>query len=61
MRKFPKTSGNSASVPLRVKGTLGGKNITISMAPTGCNNYISTEFANQLVILESNIIEKLDF
>jgi hypothetical protein len=59
--RFPKTLRNSASVLLRVKGTLGGKYITISIAPIGCNDCISTEFANQLAIPESNIIEKLDF
>jgi hypothetical protein len=59
-RRFHKTSGISASMLLRVKGTLGGKDITIFIAPTRCNNYVSIEFANQLAIPESNIIEKLD-
>jgi hypothetical protein len=59
-RKFPKTSRVSASVLFRVKGTLGGKDFNISITPTEHNNYISDESANQLLILESNIIEKLD-
>jgi hypothetical protein len=46
-------------VLLRVKGTLGGKDITTSIAPTERNNYVTPEFVNQLVIPESNIIEKI--
>jgi hypothetical protein len=58
--RFPKTLGkNFASVLLRVKGTLGGRDITISIAPTERNNYVTPEFANQLVIPESNISEKI--
>jgi hypothetical protein len=48
-------------VLLGVKGTLGEKDITISIAPAEHNNYVSTEFTNLLVILESNIIKKIDF
>jgi len=59
-RRFHKTSGIFASMLLRVKGTLGGKDITIFVSPTRCNNYISIELANRLAIPESNIIEKLD-
>ena len=43
------------------KGKLAGKDITISIAPAESNNYISIEFANHLVFLESNIGEGLDF
>jgi hypothetical protein len=60
--RFTKTSKSYVShVILRIKGTLGGKDLTISIAPTERNNYVSAEFANQLLIPESNIIEKLDF
>ena len=45
----------------RIKGTLAGKDITISIAPAERNNYISIELANHLVILESNIREELEF
>jgi len=45
---------------LESKETLGGKDIIISITPTGCNNYVNTKFTNQLAIPESNIIEKLD-
>ena len=56
--RFPKTSKVYASVLIRVKGTLGGKNINISINSIGRNNYISTKFTNQLVVSKSNIIEK---
>ena len=45
----------------QIKGTIRGKNITISIAPCEHNNYISDEFANELVILDSNIGERLDY
>ena len=48
--KFPITSKRNVAIIFRIKGTLAGKNITISIAPTESNNYISTEFANHLVI-----------
>jgi hypothetical protein len=48
-------------VLLGIKGTIVGKNITISIALTEHNNYVSAEFANQLLISESIVIEKLDF
>jgi hypothetical protein len=47
------------SALLRIKGTLAWKYITLSIAPIECNNYVSIEFANELMILESNIIEKI--
>ena len=46
---------------LQIKGTIRGKDITISIAPDERNNYISDEFANELVIPESNTGERLDF
>ena len=42
----------------QIKGTIRGKDITISIAPDERNNYISDEFANELAILESNIGER---
>ena len=45
----------------QTKGTIRGKNITISIALGKRNNYISDEFANELVIPDSNIGERLDF
>ena len=46
---------------LQIKGTIRGKDITISIAPGECNNYISDEFVNELGILDSNIGERLYF
>jgi hypothetical protein len=39
-------------------GTLEGK-ISFSIAPIETNNYVSTKFANKLMLPESNITEKL--
>ena len=41
----------------QIKGTIRGKDITISIAPDKRNNYISDEFANELAIPKSNIGE----
>ena len=59
--KFPITLQRNAAILFKIKGTLAGKDITISIAPAESNNYISTKFTNHLVIPESNIREKLDF
>jgi hypothetical protein len=59
-RRFPKTFSKTIYALFRIKGTLAGKDIIISIAPTQDNNYVSTECANQLVIPESNIIETID-
>ena len=45
----------------QIKGTIRGKDITISIAPGERNNYISDEFVNELTIPKSNIGERLDF
>ena len=58
---FPITSKINFLILFKIKRTLVGKYITISIALAERNNYISTEFANHLVIPESNIREKLDF
>jgi hypothetical protein len=47
-------------VLFRIKGTLSKRDIIISIVSTQDNNYDSTKCANQLVILESNIIETID-
>ena len=57
----PITLQKNVAILFRIKGTLAGKDITISIAPVGSNNYISIEFTNHLVILESNIGEGIDF
>ena len=60
-QNFPITLQKNVSILFRIKETLVGKDITISIAPAERNNYISIEFANHLVIPESNIREELDF
>ena len=60
-KRFPITSKINVSILFRIKGTLAGKDITISIALAEINNYISTEFSNHLVIPESNIGEGLEF
>jgi hypothetical protein len=45
--RFPKTSKYHVSILLRIKGTLAGKDITISIAPAERNNCIGDEFVNQ--------------
>ena len=45
----------------KIKGTIRGKDITISIAPIEHNyNYISVDFANEIAIVESNISKRLD-
>jgi len=44
----------------RIKGSIAVKYITITISPAKDKNYIKPKIANQLVIPESNIIEKLD-
>ena len=41
---------------IRIKGSLVGKEVLISIDLNQKDNYVSTERANQLVIPESNII-----
>ena len=60
-QNFPITLQKNVAILFRIKGTLARKDITISIAPVESNNYISTEFANLLLIPESNIREELDF
>ena len=57
--RIPKTSRSYASVLFRIKGSIAGKDVTIAISPAEDKNYITPKIANQLVIPESNIIEKL--
>lgn len=43
-----------------IKGTLAGKDVTICISPVEDKSYINPKLRNQLVISESNVIEKLD-
>ena len=56
--RFPSTLKKFVSMLFQIKWTIRGK---ISIAPGEQNNYIRDEFANELVISESNIGERLDF
>lgn len=49
---FPKISTKCIYMLLRFKGTLPKKYIVIYISPTMYNIYISTECANQLMVLE---------
>ena len=51
----------NVAILFRIKGRLAGKDITIYIAPYESNNYISIEFANNLVIPKSNTSEGLEF
>ena len=44
-QKFPITLQKTIAILFRIKGTLAGKDITISIELAESNNYISTEFA----------------
>ena len=57
---FPSALKTYVSLLFQIKGTIRGKDITISISPCEHNNYISDEFANELVIPKSNIGERLD-
>ena len=46
---------------IRIKSSLAGKEVLISIDLNQKDNYVSTECANQLVILESNITEENSF
>ena len=60
MQIFPITLQKNVAILFRIKGTLAGKDITISIALAKSNNYISIDFANHLVILESNMLNFLN-
>ena len=49
---FPSTLITYVLMLLQIKGTIRGKYITISIAPSERNNYISDQFANELAIPE---------
>ena len=59
--RFLSTLKTYVSVSFQIKWTIRGKYITIYIAPIEHNNYISVDLANEMVILESNIGERLEF
>lgn len=60
-RRFPKTSRNYDSVLFIIKVSIAGKDVSIAISLAEDKIFIKLKIATQLVILESNIIEKLDF
>ena len=55
--RFPKTFSKCVDTLFKIKGSLAGRDIIISISPIEGSNYVSPKCANQLVIPESNIIE----
>lgn len=53
--RFPKNYSMCVHAQIKIKGSLAGKEVLISIDLTQKNNYVSIECANQLVIPESNI------
>lgn len=49
---FPKTFNICVDALFKLKGSLVGNDVIISIDPTQNNNYVSTKCANQLVIFE---------
>jgi hypothetical protein len=55
--RFPQTYKKYADPLLKVNGIIQGKNINIVICPTAKKNHINVDLANQLMVLEPNIIE----
>ena len=55
---FPKTYSEVAANILKLEGSIQGKCICIAICPTKKENLISDGLENQLLILESSIVEK---
>ena len=55
--RFPHTYKKYVDPLLKVNGIIQGKNINIAICPTARKNHINVGLANQLMVLESNIIE----
>lgn len=45
-RRFPESSYNSASLLFKIKGTLAGKNVIISILPIEDKYYMNPKLAN---------------
>ena len=57
--RFSKTLLRDGKALFNIKGNLAGKDVIIFISSAEDANYITLKIANQLVIPESNIIEKL--
>ena len=55
--RFPPTYKKYVDPLLKVNGIIQGKNINIAICPTARKNHINVDLANQLMVLEPNIIE----
>jgi hypothetical protein len=55
--RFPQTYKKNVDPLLKVDGIIQGKNINIVICPTAKKNHINVDLANQLMVLEPNIIE----
>ena len=59
--RFASTLKTFVPMLFQIKGTIRGKDITISISLDERNTYINDEFANELVIPRTNTSERLDF
>jgi hypothetical protein len=55
--RFLPTYKKYADSLLKINGIIQGKNINIVICPTARKNHINVDLANQLMVLEPNIIE----
>ena len=55
--RFSQTYKKYADPLLKVNGIIQGKNINIAICPTARKNHINVDLANQLMVLEPNIVE----
>ena len=56
--RFPKSYSKVVNYLLKLEGTIQGKSIIIAICPTIEKNHISNNLANQLLVSDSNLIEK---
>lgn len=55
--RFPETFSTCVYTLFKIKGSLAGRDIIISISAAERSNYVNPKCANQLVIPESNIVE----
>jgi hypothetical protein len=55
--RFPPTYKKYVDPLLKVNGIIQGKNINITICPTARKNHINVDLANQLMVLEPDIIK----
>ena len=55
--RFPETFSTCVYTLFKIKGSLAGRDIIIFISPVKRSNYVSPKCGNQLMILESNIVE----